>query len=84
MHWLFSLTPLEHGAFVFVGLLIYVMVTRIGQQHRHPSAAIAWVMSIALLPYVGTPLFLIFGTRKLARAVSGSISARLSTIRAAA
>lgn len=68
MHWLFSLTPLEHGAFVFVGLLIYVMVTRIGQQHRHPSAAIAWVMSIALLPYVGTPLFLIFGTRKLARA----------------
>ena len=68
MHWLFSLTPLEHGAFVFVGLLIYVMVTRIGQQYRQPSAAIAWVMLIALLPYVGTPLFLIFGTRKLVRA----------------
>ncbi|MCZ7561370.1 MAG: phospholipase D-like domain-containing protein [Burkholderiaceae bacterium] len=68
MHWPLSLSPLEHGAFVFVGLLIYVMVTRIGQQHRHPSAAIARVMSIALLPYLGTPLFLIFGTRKLARA----------------
>jgi len=23
----FSLSPLEHGAFVFVGLLVYVMVT---------------------------------------------------------
>ncbi|RPH59417.1 MAG: cardiolipin synthase [Burkholderiales bacterium] len=68
MRWLFSLSPLEHGAFVFVGLLIYVMVTRIGQQHRHPSAAIAWVMFIALLPYFGIPLFLMFGTRKLARA----------------
>ncbi len=68
MHWPFSLSPLEHGAFVFVGLLVYVMVTRIGKQHRHPSAAIAWVMSIALLPYLGIPLFLAFGTRKLLRA----------------
>ena len=69
MHWPFSLSPLEHGAFVFVGLLLYVLVTRIGKQHRHPSAAIAWVMSIALLPYLGIPLFLAFGTRKLSRAL---------------
>ena len=68
MRWPLSLSPLEHGAFVFVGLLIYVMVTRIGQQHRHSSAAIAWVMAIVLLPYLGIPLFLMFGTRKLARA----------------
>ena len=68
MHWPFSLSPLEHGAFVFVGLLLYVMVTRIGKQRRQPSAALAWVMSIALLPYLGIPLFLAFGTRKLARA----------------
>ena len=68
MRWPFSLSPLEHGAFVFVGLLIYVMVTRIGQQHRHPSAAIAWVMAIAVVPYLGIPLFLMFGTRKLAKA----------------
>ncbi len=64
----FRLSPLEHGTFVFVGLLIYVMVTRIGRQHRHPSAAIAWVLFIALLPYLGAPLFLMFGTRKLVRA----------------
>lgn len=67
MHWPFRLSPLEHATFVFVGLLVYVLVTRIGRQHRHPSAAIAWVLFIALVPYVGMPLFLMFGTRKLVR-----------------
>ncbi|MCO5101438.1 MAG: phospholipase D-like domain-containing protein [Burkholderiaceae bacterium] len=62
-----SLSPLQHGMFVLVGLLSYVMVTRIGGHHRHPSAAIAWVLLIALLPYLGLPLFLVFGTRKLVR-----------------
>lgn len=68
MHWPLRLSPLEHATFVFVGLLVYVMVTRIRRQHRHPSAAIAWVLFIALVPYLGTPLFLMFGTRKLVRA----------------
>jgi len=67
MHWPLSLSPLQHGMFVLVGLLTYVMVTRIGGHHRHPSAAIAWVLLIGLLPYLGLPLFLVFGTRKLVR-----------------
>lgn len=67
MHWPLSLSPLEHGIFVLVGLLTYVVVTRAGGHHRHPSAAIAWVLLIALLPYLGLPLFLAFGTRKLVR-----------------
>lgn len=67
MHWPLSLSPLQHGVFVLVGLLTYVMVTRIGGHHRHPSAAIAWVLLIGLLPYLGLPLFLVFGTRKLVR-----------------
>src|SRR5690606_40387727 len=44
-----------------------VMVTRIGRHRRQPSAAVAWVVLIAALPYVGLPLFLFFGTRKYAR-----------------
>ncbi|MDO9236376.1 MAG: phospholipase D-like domain-containing protein [Aquabacterium sp.] len=68
VHW--PLSALEHGAFVFFGLLTYVTSTRISKPHRHPSAAIAWVMSIALLPYVGIPLFLLFGVRKVPRAMS--------------
>lgn len=65
--WPWSLSALEHGAFVATGLLVYVVVTRIGQQRRHPSAAIGWVLGIAAFPYVGLPLFLIFGTRKFTR-----------------
>ena len=65
--WPFSLSILAHGAFVFCGLLLYVLATRIGHQRRHPSAAIAWVLAIAALPYVGVPLFLLFGTRKFTR-----------------
>jgi hypothetical protein len=34
MIWPFSLSTLEHGAVVATGLLIYVAVTRIGQQRR--------------------------------------------------
>ena len=66
-HWPFSLTALEHGAFALCGLLVYVLVTRIGQHRRQPSAAVAWVLVIAVFPFVGLPLFLLFGTRKFAR-----------------
>lgn len=75
MHWPVPLSPLEHGALVFVGLLTYVMATRIRRQRRHPSAAIAWVLAIVLLPYLGLPLFLAFGTRKLVRAGRGTSAA---------
>lgn len=67
MNWILSLTVLEHSAFVMAGLLVYTVVTRIGRQRRHPTSAMAWVMAIAAFPYVMTPLFLLFGTRKIAR-----------------
>ncbi|MCA0325788.1 MAG: phospholipase D-like domain-containing protein [Proteobacteria bacterium] len=62
-----TLTALEHLAFVAAGLLTYVVVTRVRRQRRHPYAALAWVMSIAAFPYLGLPIFLIFGTRKQIR-----------------
>lgn len=66
-HLSFLLTLFEHGALAFCGLLVYVMVTRIGKHRRQPSAAVAWVVLMATLPYIGLPLFLLFGTRKYAR-----------------
>jgi cardiolipin synthase len=54
-----------HGLIVMIGLAIYVAVSHTLHQRRHPSAAIAWVITLALLPYVGLPLYLLFGTRKL-------------------
>ena len=66
------ISPLEHSAFVAAGLLTYVVVTRIRRQRRHPYAAMSWVLGIAAFPYLGLPLFLIFGTRKLIRPVTRS------------
>jgi cardiolipin synthase len=67
LRWTFSPSALEHGAFVFGGLLLYVLITRISRQRRNPSSAIAWVLAIAVVPYLSIPLFLLFGTRKFSR-----------------
>lgn len=68
-----------HGLLVFIGLAIYVIGSRTRRQRRHPSAAIAWVVSLALMPYVALPLYLLFGSRKVARRealVQGSSGSR--------
>lgn len=54
-----------HGLVVMLGLGIYVTASHTLHQRRHPSAAIAWVVALVLLPYVALPLYLIFGSRKL-------------------
>jgi cardiolipin synthase A/B len=56
-----------HGLVVVVGLLTYVVTAHLLEQRRHPTAAIAWVLFMMLLPYVALPMFLAFGSRKLAR-----------------
>lgn len=61
-HWLTL-----HGLITAVALLAYVVDARGGHTRRHPTAAIAWVLFIVLLPYLALPTFLAFGSRKLAR-----------------
>lgn len=56
-----------HGLVVVLGLLTYVVTARVREQRRHPTAAIAWVLFILLLPYVALPVFMVFGSRKLPR-----------------
>ncbi len=56
-----------HGLAVVFGLLVYVVAAHLLEQRRHPTAAIAWVLFIVLLPYLAVPVFLAFGSRKLAR-----------------
>jgi cardiolipin synthase len=68
-----------HGLIVMIGLAIYVAVSHTLRQHRHPSAAIAWVVTLVLLPYVGLPLYLLFGTRKLVRREYGPPRASTGT-----
>ena len=55
-----------HGLIVMLGLAVYVTASHTLHQRRHPSAAVAWVVALVLLPYVALPLYLMFGRRKLA------------------
>lgn len=57
---------LLHLAVVATGLLLYIVLTHSGRQHRPPAAAIAWVVSLVAFPYLALPIYLLLGTRKLA------------------
>lgn len=63
MAWLPSVS--QHLLFGALAVLVYVLTNRARRQPRAPTTAIAWVMGLALLPYVMLPLFLLFGRRKL-------------------
>ncbi|WP_198968646.1 phospholipase D-like domain-containing protein [Xylophilus sp. ASV27] len=55
----------EHLLFGSLAVLAYVVTTRARREQRAPSSAIAWVMGLALMPYVVLPMYLMFGSRKL-------------------
>ena len=53
-----------HGLISVLAVLTYVIASHVMHQRRHPTAAIAWVLFILLMPYVALPAFLLFGSRK--------------------
>lgn len=56
----------QHLSTVFgVGLGV-LLIARILRQNLRPSVSFSWLMAIVLIPYVGVPLYLLFGGRKLA------------------
>jgi cardiolipin synthase A/B len=48
-------------------LLALVLLATVLKSNRPPQSTIAWLLSILLLPYVGVPLYLMFGGRKMRR-----------------
>lgn len=62
LHWI-SL----HTLVTALALGIYFIASHALRQRRHPSAALAWCMSLALIPYIALPLYLLIGNRKLVR-----------------
>lgn len=56
-----------HLAVVGGFILAAVLVLSILRKQRTSSAAFAWLMAIVFAPYLGVPLYLIFGGRKLKR-----------------
>lgn len=56
-----------HGLITVLALLVYTVTSHVMRQRRHPSAAIAWILFILLIPYIALPAYLMFGSRKLQR-----------------
>ena len=48
-------------------LLALVLMAGLLRQRRSPSSTIAWLLVILLLPYIGVPLYIMFGGRKMRR-----------------
>jgi cardiolipin synthase len=48
-------------------LLALVFVAHLLHQKRSPTSTISWLLVILFLPYVGVPLYLMFGGRKMSR-----------------
>jgi cardiolipin synthase len=46
-------------------LLALVFLANLLRQNRSPSSTIAWLLVILLAPYVGVPLYVMFGGRKM-------------------
>lgn len=65
-HWLTL-----HGLITAVAVLVYVLSAHVRQQRRPPTAAIAWMLFIILVPYLGLPALILFGSRKLRRPHGG-------------
>ncbi len=61
-HWL-SL----HGLATLLALAVFLTASHSLRQRRNPSAAMAWLLSFILMPYLTLPLYLLIGTRKRPR-----------------
>ena len=46
-------------------LLAALLIAHIVRQRRPPTATIAWLLVIVLIPYIGVPLYLMLGGRKM-------------------
>jgi cardiolipin synthase len=54
-----------HSLTILTGLVVYVIGSHTLHQRRHPASAVAWIITLVLVPYVALPLYLMFGSRKV-------------------
>jgi cardiolipin synthase len=61
--WIFS----HHVLSLLVAALSLLLASSVLSQRRPTGSAFAWLLVIALVPYLGIPLYLVFGGRKFER-----------------
>ena len=54
-------------------IFAFILIPRIILERRQPAATVAWVLSIALLPVVGVPLYYLVGERRIRRHIRAKI-----------
>ncbi len=60
--WLFA-----HLLTIIGFILALAFLSHILSERRSPTSTLAWLMAIIFIPYIGVPLYLIFGGRKMIR-----------------
>ena len=55
-----------HALLIGGALLMLALTANMLRQHRSPAASAAWLLFMLAVPYLGVPLYLLFGTRKVA------------------
>ena len=61
----FSNAVLPHLLTVAGFLLAFFAIARLMSERKQPGNMFAWLLAITFIPYVGVPLFLMFGGRKV-------------------
>jgi cardiolipin synthase len=69
--WKNVILALNIAGYVFA----FFLIPRIILERRHPSATVAWMLSIALLPLIGIPLYFLIGVRRVRRHIRAKIAA---------
>ena len=78
-----SVAPLIGGVLIAVEIGVRIVAICVVPINRRPSTALAWLLAILLIPYVGIILFLLFGSAKLPkkrRVKQRAINARVMDI----
>ncbi len=70
---------LESHLAVIVGVLLAAAaIAHMLQQRRAPSSALSWLLAMVLMPYVGIPLYIMLGGRKMASIASRKMTLQLN------
>src|SRR5512132_22061 len=67
----YVILALNNAGYVFA----FFLIPRIILERRHPSATLAWMLGIALLPLIGVPLYFLIGVRRIRRNIRAKIAA---------
>jgi cardiolipin synthase len=69
--WKNAILALNIAGYVFA----FFLIPRIILERRHPSATLAWMLAIVLLPLIGIPLYFLIGVRRVRRHIRAKIAA---------